>query len=99
MVSAAAASMASRSPGGGNPNPKTSCSSAFQPAPMPISARPPVMTSRVCRARASITGCRMVTGETMHPSRMRSVSGPSATASDSASSTPSSGWKPATPIR
>lgn len=47
----------------------------------------------------AITGCRMVTGETMHPSRIRSVTGPSASASDSASSAPSPGANPATPIR
>jgi len=99
MVLVLSSSIASRSPGDGKPNPKVSCSPAFQAAPMPISARPPVMASSVCSARASSTGCRMVTGETMHPSLMRSVTGPSATARDSASSAPSSGANPATPMR
>ncbi len=69
------------------------CSSVHQPAPMPISTRPPEISSTVAADFASTDGRRNVTGDTSVPSRIRSVSAASAASSAQASVEP----RPPTP--
>ncbi len=76
----------SRTPGNGNPY--ESCSSSNQPAPIPSSARPPEIRSTVTTDLASTDAGRNVTGETMVPSRSRSVLAASAASVAQASSEP-----------
>ena len=65
--------MSNRSDAGGNGNPWLRCSSSHQPAPIPISTRPPLIRSTVTAAFASTAGSRNVTGDTSVPRRMVDV--------------------------
>ena len=58
---------------GGKRNPNARCSASYQPAPRPSSIRPFEMWSTVLTMLARTDGWRKVAGETMVPSRMRSV--------------------------
>ena len=54
--------------------PSCACSSSFQPAPMPTSIRPPLISSTVVTSFANGPGRRKVTGETSTPRPMTVVS-------------------------
>ena len=54
--------------------PEPRCSSSFQPAPMPTSSRPPLISSTVAISLAKAPGMRKVTGETSEPMRIVLVS-------------------------
>ena len=78
MISACSASIARRSPNGGNGRPNFRCSVSCQPVPSPSSTRPPDRPSATSASFASTTGGRNVTGETMVPSWIRFVTAASA---------------------
>jgi hypothetical protein len=71
-----------------NGNPYVSCSSSYQPAPIPSSTRPPETWSTVTTFFASTDAGRNVTGETIVPRRIRSVRAARAARVAQASSAP-----------
>ena len=58
MTSSCSPSRSNRSPSGGNGMPKNRCSRSYQAAPMPSSARPPLIASTVATVMASGPGRR-----------------------------------------
>jgi hypothetical protein len=58
----------------GKAMPYALCSVSFQPAPIPITKRPPLSRSSWAAIRPTSTGERKVTGDTSGPKRMRCVS-------------------------
>ena len=91
MISACSSNTSMRSPSGAKGKPNSACSRLNQPAPSPSSARPPEMWSTVLAALASTDGCRNVAGETIVPSRIRSVRAARPASVVQASSEPSAG--------
>ena len=78
QICSASSRRSSRSPAGGKSNPRPSCSTSYQAAPMPRMARPALMTSRVVTILARCAGLRYVTPVTMVPSLTLEVSAASA---------------------
>ncbi len=58
QISSASSSRSIRSPTGGKSTPRPSCSGANQAAPIPSTARPPEITSRVVTCLAKMAGLR-----------------------------------------